>query len=319
MVTKVKCAMIFLMVFALLPVQVRAAEPEENVGQLEGENLETEKQSDAKDEASKEAEPNLHEVQAAKEAVSELQEVQAENADDSNLQEVDQDETDEEDESDFTGTELTISVVPIPKVETVGDKWKVIKDKKYVLSITITNISSIDFEDVLVCGAIDNDIDYFEFLTFYPQNGVTVNDYYTEELSPIVNAEAVVALLKSGESITLQAEVVIPADMGDEAVLFVLADLNYIDALGYVDYDLQIINDEKKPVQENPKSESGAKPDTKPDTKTVAKTDTKTNNNGSSIKTAAKTGDNSSTAVYLGAIALSALAIMLSRKLYKYN
>jgi len=145
-------------------------------------------------------------------------------------------------------------------------------------------------------------------ISFYPQNGVTVNDYSTEELSPFVDGEAVVALLKSGESITLQAEVIIPVDMGDSAMLSVVTELNRVDTLGYVDYDLQIIN-EKKPVQENPKSESATK------TMTVAKT----NDKGSSIKTAAKTGDDSLATMYLVAISLSVLIIVLSKKIYKRN
>jgi len=117
-----------------------------------------------------------------------------------------------------------------------------------------------------------------------------------------------VTLLKSGESITLQAEVMILKNMRDTATLYVGSELYPGAPLGGELFDLILVN-EKQPVQENPKAENGSK------TNTVAKT----NDKGSTIKTAAKTGDNFSTIVYFGVITLSALTIILCRKrrLYK--
>lgn len=117
-----------------------------------------------------------------------------------------------------------------------------------------------------------------------------------------------VALLKSGESITLQAEVIILKNMRDTATLYVGSELYPGAPLGGELFDLILVN-EKQPAQENPKSESGTK------TNTVAKT----NDKGSTIKTAAKTGDNSSTIVYFVVITLSALTIILSRKRQIYK
>lgn len=293
MFTRIKYAMIFLIVFALLPVQVRAEEKietsEENVSQVENVDLKAETETDAEDEAMIENE-------------TDLQEVPAENKDESDAQ-----EEYEVPPNETTGTEFSYSVIPNPTVEIAGNKWKVIKSQNYVLSITIKNNSSTDWEEILVKGYIFNaklDTVGPKYLSFYSQNGVTVRNFSADGLSPIeIDAEAVVAQLKSGDSITLQAEVVIPENMGDAATLTISSELYPGAPFGYVEYDL-LLADESKPDQKNPQSESGAK------------TAAKTSDNGSSIKTAAKTGDNSSTAVYLGVIALSAIAItiILNRK-----
>jgi len=129
MITKVKYAMILLIVFTLLPIQVKAEEPEENIGQVVNESIEEtqkEKVTDAKDER----------------LIDDKLDQQEKEDDKSDQQEDEDDKSDQqEDEAAIkktTGTELTVSVVPSPKVDMVESKWKVIKDKKYVLSITIT-------------------------------------------------------------------------------------------------------------------------------------------------------------------------------------
>jgi len=285
MFTRIKYTMIFLIVFTLLPVQVRAEEKvetsEENVSQVENEDLKSD--------------------EALIENETDLQEVPAENKDESDLS-----EEYEVFPNETTGTEFSYSVIPNPTVEIAGNKWKVIKNQKYVLSITIRNNSSSDWEEILVKGSIFNAELYTvdpKYLSFYSQDGVTVRNFSADGLSPIeIDAEAVVAQLMSGDSITLQADVVIPENMGDAAALTISSELYPGAPFGYVEYDL-LLEDESNPDQKNPESESGAK--------TAAKTSGK----ASSIKTAAKTGDNSSTTVYLGVIALSSITLILSRKI----
>jgi len=166
--------------------------------------------------------------------------------------------------------------------ENLGNgKWKIQRGIRCNAVIYVKNNSTSDWEDVIVSGQIfnpDEDTDYAaRSLAFKPQEGITVSGYSDGPEPAHNSAQAKIAHLAAGESITLNAVLLITTDMADTQEIRLKSYLDSGEELGEARYDVTLFD----------KNSAGSGVNT-PSAVSANKK-----------QTGAKTGDTSNTLLYL--------------------